>query len=73
MIETFRLRGDLNEHTEVKTKTFGQTLRLVQDVFRVEILLKWLSEENNTKQFVQWLVPAGACVSPLDNRLTDKE
>ncbi len=55
MLETFRLRGDLNERTDSGIKTFGQTLRLVQDVFRVEFWLKWLSEENNTKQFVQWL------------------
>ena len=55
MIETFRLKGELNEHAETEPKTFGQTLRLVQDIFRVEFWLGWLSKEPNLKRFVQWL------------------
>ena len=55
MIETFRLKGELNEHSESEPKTFGQTLRLVQDVFRAEFWLKWLFKEHNLKWFVEWL------------------
>ena len=55
MVETFRLKGSLKDHADSETKTFGQTLRLVQDIFRVEFWLKWLSNETNTKLFVQWL------------------
>lgn len=55
MIETFRIKGDLKERTDLTIKTFEQMLRLIQDVFRVEFWLGWLAKEDNVKQFVQWL------------------
>lgn len=54
MLETFRVRGDLRDRTDKPLLTLESVIRLLQDLFRWEFWMKWMTDEQRVKRFVEW-------------------